>query len=156
MSMIPRIGFLADHPEALPVFERLFQTEWASYYGPGGPGNARQDLLAYSNRSRLPVGLVAFVGSEPCGILVLKAESITTHRHLTPWVGGGLVVPQYRRRGIGAQLASALEGVARDLGFKVIYSGTSTADSLLVREGWQFLERVHYDGEQVSIYEKAL
>ena len=154
--MIARIGFLADHPEALLVLERLFQTEWPDYYGAQGPGDARQDLLAYSNRSHLPVGLVAFIGSEPCGVVALKSESITTHRHLTPWIGGGMVAPQYRRHGIGAQLASALEGVARNLGFKVIYSGTSTANSLLVREGWQFIELVQYSGEQVSIYEKAL
>jgi GNAT superfamily N-acetyltransferase len=156
MSITPRIGFLTDHPETLPVFERLFQAEWASYYGTGGPGNAHQDLLAYSNRSHLPIGLIAFVGSEPCGIVALKSESITTHKHLTPWVGGGMVAPQYRRHGIGAQLVSALEGVARNLGFKVIYAGTSTANSLLDREGWQFVELAQYDGEQVSIYEKTL
>ena len=156
MSITPSIGLLADHPEALPVLEGLFQTEWASYYGVGGPGDARRDLLAYSNRSNLPIGLVAFIGAEPCGIAALKSESITTHRHLTPWIGGGMVAPQYRRHGIGAQLASALEGVARDLGFKAIYSGTSTANTLLVREGWRFMELVQYGGEQVSIYEKVL
>jgi GNAT superfamily N-acetyltransferase len=67
-----------------------------------------------------------------------------------------MVVPQFRRHGIGARLVSVLEGVARDLGFTTVYSGTSTADSLLIREGWQFLEVVQYDGEAVSIYEKAL
>ena len=38
-----RIAYLADHPEALPALERLFQIEWADYYGPAGPGDARQD-----------------------------------------------------------------------------------------------------------------
>ncbi|MGE3465318.1 MAG: GNAT family N-acetyltransferase [Pyrinomonadaceae bacterium] len=156
MSYTPNIAYLADHPEALPILERLFQSEWAAYYGAGGPGNAQQDLLAYSNRGQLPVGLVAFIGSEPCGIAALKAESISTHKHLAPWVGGGMVAPQFRRLGIGAHLASALEDVARKLGFKTIYSGTSTANTLLVREGWQFIELVEYDGEAVSIYEKAI
>ncbi|MFL1406877.1 GNAT family N-acetyltransferase [Marinobacter sp. M1N3S26] len=156
MSTSPIIGYLADHPEALPVLERLFQTEWSEYYGAGGPGNARRDLVAYSNRNQLPVGLVAFVGLEPCGVIALKSESITTHGHLSPWVGGGMVAPQYRRNGIGARMASALEQVARNLGFKTIYTGTSTANSLLAREGWRFMELVQYNGEAVSIYEKTL
>lgn len=150
------IGYLADHPEALPVLERLFQSEWSAYYGAGGPGNARQDLLAYSNRGRLPVGVVAFRGFEACGVAALKVDSISTHKHLTPWIGGGMVAPQFRRHGIGARLLSALEDAARDLGFTTIYSGTSTASSLLVREGWQLLEVVQYDGEAVSIYRKTL
>ena len=150
------IGYLADHPEALPVLEHLFHTEWPGYYGAGGPGNALQDLLAYSNRDQLPVGLVAFVDSEPCGVVALKSESITSHKHLSPWVGGGMVAPQYRCQGIGTHMASALENVARNLGFKIIYSGTSTANSLLVREGWRFMELVQYNGEEVSIYEKLL
>ena len=151
-----RIGYLVDHPEALPTLERLFQSEWAAYYGADGPGNAHQDLVAYSNRGRLPVGVVAFVGPAPCGVAALKIDSIPTPKHLTPWIGGGMVAPQFRRHGIGVRLVSALEDVARGLGFTTVYSGTSTANSLLIREGWQFMEVVQYDCEAVSIYEKAL
>jgi GNAT superfamily N-acetyltransferase len=150
------ITYLADQPEALPALQNMFQTEWASYYGAGGPGNAKQDLLAFSSREKLPIGFVAFVGSQPCGIIALKPESITTHSHLGPWVGAGIVLPKYRRHGIGAQLLLAVEAAALSLGFKTIYSGTSTANSLLVRGGWQFMELVRYNGEPVSIYEKAL
>jgi GNAT superfamily N-acetyltransferase len=156
MSPDVRIGFLADHPEALPTLERLFESEWADYYGAGGPGNAHEDLVAYSNRGRLPVGVVALVGTEPCGVAALKADSLATHKHLTPWIGGGMVAPAFRRHGIGARLASALEDVARHLGFTTIYSGTSTANSLLLREGWRFIEVVQCNGEAISIYEKAL
>lgn len=156
MSLDVRIGYLADHPEALPALEQLFLSEWADYYGATGLGDARQDLVAYSNHGRLPVAVVAFLGSKPCGVAALKADSISTHQHLTPWVGAGMVAPQFRRHGIGARLLSALEDVARDLGFTTIYSGTITANSLLSREGWQLREIVQYDGEMVSIYEKTL
>jgi GNAT superfamily N-acetyltransferase len=90
------------------------------------------------------------------GIAVLKAKCITTHSHLTPWIGGGMVLPQYRRSGIGARLATELENIARRLGHKTIFSGTSTANSLLERSGWSYIETIHYGGENVSIYEKAL
>jgi GNAT superfamily N-acetyltransferase len=154
MSCEIRIAHLADHPEALPTLERLFQDEWPDYYGPQGPGVARRDLAQYSNRDRLPVGVVALLGSEPCGVAALKADSISTHTHLTPWIGGGMVAPQYRRRGIGARLVSALEGVARDLGFENVYCGTSTANSLLIREGWRLMEVVQNSNEAISIYQK--
>jgi hypothetical protein len=60
MRAILHISHLADHPEAIPVIRRWFEVEWPAYYGPGGPGDAEQDLWAYSNRGQLPVGLIAF------------------------------------------------------------------------------------------------
>lgn len=151
-----RISHLADHPDAVPVLKQWFEIAWADYYGPAGPGNAAQDLLAYSSREKLPVGLVAFYAGQLCGIAALKPDSISTHTHLSPWAAAGFVVPGFRRRGIGAKLVSALEDVARALGYSTIYCGTSTAIDLLKRQEWQFMERVRYHGEDVSIYQKAL
>ncbi len=151
-----RIEHLADHPRVLPILKEWFETEWESYYGPGGPGNAQADLLAYANRSELPVGLVAFFEGELCGVAALKSESITTHSHLGPWAAAALVSPPYQRRGIGTELVRALEEVARNLGYSRIYCGTSTASQLLERRSWQFMEQVKYNGEDVSIYQKAL
>jgi len=150
------ISYLADHLDAVPVLKQWFETAWADYYGPAGPGDAEQDLIAYSNREKLPVGLVAFCEGQLCGIAALKPDSISTHTHLYPWAAAGFVVPRFRRRGIGAKLVSALEDVARALGYSTIYCGTSTAISLLKRHEWQFMERVRYHGEDVSIYQKAL
>jgi GNAT superfamily N-acetyltransferase len=151
-----RIGYLADHPEVMPVLREWFETEWADYYGPGGPGDARNDLALYASRKKLPIGLVGFSGGQLCGIAALKPESISTHAHLYPWAAAGLVAPGFRRRGIGAALLSALEHVASELGYSTIYCATSTAISLLKRGGWVFMECVRHDGEDVSIYQKAL
>jgi GNAT superfamily N-acetyltransferase len=153
---VTRIEFLADYPELIPMLKEWFETEWGSYYGPGGPGDAQRDLLAYANRGALPVGVVAFCADDLCGIAALKAESIASHRHLSPWAAVGLVSPSYRRRGIGSELVRALEDVARALGHTRIYCGTSSATRLLERRHWQFMERVRHDGEPVSIYQKAL
>jgi GNAT superfamily N-acetyltransferase len=156
MSTRLRIANLADHPEVIPVVRTWFEREWAAYYGPGGPGDAEQDLLAYSSRETLPVGLIAFYDDQLCGIAALKAHSLSTHPHLSPWAAAGLVLPQLRGRGIGASLLHALEEVARGFGYRTMYCGTATAIGLLERNGWQFRERVRYDGEDVSIYQKAL
>jgi len=156
MRMTLRISPLADHPETFPILKQWFETQWESYYGANGPGDAQQDLVSYANRDQLPVALVAFLGDELCGIAALKAESITTHAHLCPWAAAGLVSPPHRRKGIGAHLLSALEEVARTFGYSHIYCGTSTAASLLNRAGWQFMERVSYHGDEVFIYQKKL
>ena len=71
--------------------------------------DARADLAAYSGATRLPIGFVAFVDGEPCGLAVLKAEPLPALPHLTPWASAGLVAPDCRRRGIGARLLAALE-----------------------------------------------
>jgi GNAT superfamily N-acetyltransferase len=151
-----RISYLADHPEAVPVLKEWFETEWADYYGPAGPGDAENDLIAYSSREKLPIGLLAFCEGRLCGIAALKPDSISTHTHLYPWAAAGLVAPRFRRRGIGTSLLGALEDLARGLGYAAIYCGTSTAIGLLKRQGWVFMARVRYNGEDVSIYQKAL
>ena len=156
MSISLRISNLADHPEAIPGIRRWFEIEWAAYYGPGGPGDAEQDLLAYSSHEKVPVGLIAFQDDQLCGIAALKAQSFSTHTHLGPWAAAGLVLPQFRGRGIGSRLLRSLEEAARGLGYSTIDCGTATAMGLLERNGWQFMERVRYGGEDVSIHHKAL
>jgi GNAT superfamily N-acetyltransferase len=151
-----RVEYLADHPEVIPILKEWFETEWESYYGPAGPGDAYSDLLAYANRDELPVGVVAFLEDEVRGVAALKSESITTHSHLGPWAAAGLVSPLYRRRGIGTELVRAIEQIAKNLGYARIYCGTFTANRILERRGWQFMQRVKYNGEHVSIYQKAL
>lgn len=147
---------LARHPEILPVLEQWFETEWPSYYGAGGRGSARLDLLAYSNQGTLPVGLAAFRDGIVCGVMALKSSSIASHLHLSPWAAAGLVKASERGHGIGAQLLAGLEREAATLGFPYIYCGTNTADSLLRRAGWHLTERIVHEGEDLGIYRKAL
>ena len=151
-----RIEPLALHREVLPVLQEWFESEWPTYYGAGGRGDAQQDLEAYANQAGLPFGVVAFRDDSVCGVAVLKAASISTHTHLSPWAAGGLVRRDLRGQGIGEQLVLALECEAKVMGFSRIYCGTNTAESLLQRAGWRLLERVDHDGEVLGIYEKAL
>ncbi|MCC7437925.1 MAG: GNAT family N-acetyltransferase [Armatimonadetes bacterium] len=156
MNQRLQIAPLASHPEVLLELRQWFESEWPEYYGEDGPGNAEADLAAFSGTGRLPVGIVAFQEGELCGVAVLKSESIASHRHLSPWAAAGLVKGAKRGKGIGAELLHALEQEARRLGFNSIYCATATSESLLQRGGWELLERIEHQGEQLGVYQKQL
>ncbi len=146
---------LALHPEALPTLVRWYEAEWPAWYR-SGRGDARRDLESYSNQGSLPVGVVALKRGIVCGVGALKAESVASHVHLTPWASAGFVDPALRGQGIGLLLLNALEENARLLGFPRIYCATGTSASLLARAHWQLIELIDHEGEELSIYEKPL
>lgn len=147
---------LAAHREYLPLLEEWFIAEWPGWYGPGGPGDARGDLESFADGIGLPVGVVAIANGKVCGIAALKADSIASHGHLSPWAAAGLVPRGLRGRGIGGRLLGGLEQMARQLGYAHIYCATSTAESLLLRSGWKLLETTLQDGRNLGIYRKPL
>jgi GNAT superfamily N-acetyltransferase len=147
---------LAQHRQAIPVLREWFEMEWPSYYGVGGQGSALRDLQAYANQGSLPVGVVVLRAGRVCGVAALKAESIPSHTHLSPWAAAGLVQPAMRGQGIGRLLLGGVEEQARKLGFARIFCGTSTAQNLLQRCGWQLLESINHEGKDLGVYQKAL
>lgn len=150
------IVHLGSCPEMLPELATWFKSEWPLWYGPGGRGVAELDLAEFSNKDKLPLGVIALRKGLLCGIAVLKSQSIASHSHLTPWAAAGLVKPSLRGHGIGRLLLTALESEAQLLGYPSIYCATGTSISLLQRAGWQFIESVQNEGETLAIYMKAL
>jgi GNAT superfamily N-acetyltransferase len=147
------IAALARHRPLLPLVAEWFVNEWPAWYGPGGPGNVVADLSAFAGSEQtLPVGVIAFLGDQPVGAGALKAESIPSHRHLTPWAAAGFVLPQCRGRGIGALLLRALVAKADELGYDAVYCGTGTSATLLARCGWEPFETTALDGQPLTIY----
>ena len=135
-----KVELLTDHPEVLPSIREWFEREWAPYYGPEGPGDAAKDLQESCNREKLPIALVAILGGEVIGTAALKTESVSTHKHLTPWLAALLVSPEFRRRGVAERLIATIENKAQELGFHAIYVGTGegsgTPESSLRKRGW--------------------
>jgi uncharacterized protein (TIGR00251 family) len=154
---VPTVIPLRQRPEFCAFFAQRFESEWPKWYGPGGQGSAREDIEAFANpEGNLPVGVVAIdEAGSPIGIAALKAESIASHRHLSPWVTAGYVLPGCRRAGVGAELLSALLAEARRLGFHTIYCATASAVTLLEREGWSQIDAVVHDGEKQFIFTRV-
>jgi len=152
------VGSLRDHPEHCVFFAEAFKAEWPAWYGPGGPGDAQADLQAFANpNGQLPVGVVALGPShQPLGVAALKATSIPSHSHLSPWAAAGYVLPSCRRQGLGALLLAALLAEASRLGFHAIYCATATSESLLAREGWSQMESLVHEGHQLQVFRCAV
>jgi len=147
---------LAKHRTLIPQVAYWFVTEWPTWYGPNGPGNVQADVEALAaSEGTLPVGIVAFRDGVSLGIGALKAASIPSHDHLSPWAAAGFVVPAYRGRGIGTILLQALVAKSRELGFACVYCGTSTSESLLVRAGWRPIEAIVHDNKPLTIFRSA-
>jgi GNAT superfamily N-acetyltransferase len=151
------ISPLARHRHLVPRLASWFVEEWPEWYGPGGRGNAVEDLTDFaSSESTLPVGFIALENSTPVGVMALKAESLPTHRHLSPWAAAGLVLPSHRGRGIGAQLLEALVFKAGALGYERMYCGTATAVSLLRRGGWSELDSIQHEGQLIVVFSRGI
>ena len=150
-----RVELLADHNRAIPALAQWFFDEWRDYYGPLGLEAAMEDLQACCNRDALPIGLVVVKDGVVCGTAALKPESITTHRHLGPWLAALLVAPWKRGQGVGGMLIEAIEVRARQLGCPAIYTGTGAA-RLFERAGWMAPERVVYHRQEITIFQREL
>lgn len=152
-----RVALLASHTRYLHELQRWFEDEWPDYYGAGGPGDAAADLAAFARDANvLPLAAIALRGDAICGIAALKREAFGGLDALLPWASAGLVKPELRGRGIGAQLIAALEYHAHRLGHAQIYSATSTAATLLLRCGWHRRQTIVQDGSEFGVYEKRL
>ena len=143
----------ARHRAHMPLVAQWFTEEWPQWYGPGGPGNVAADVQAFAaSETALPFGMLLFEGPRPIGAAALKAESIPSHTHLGPWAAAGYVLPSHRGRGLGGLLLHALVAKSRTLGFESIYCGTSTAQTLLARAGWEVLEVIAHAGQPLTIF----
>ena len=151
--MIQRLSLHRHH---LPLIADWFRSEWPAWYGPGGAGDADADLMRYAQAGpAIPLGLVALAGGQPCGFGALKDDGIPSGSALGPWAGAGYVPPARRGQGIGALLLRGLVREAASLGFEHVYCATRTAQTLLLREGWQAIETVQQGDERLTVFRSA-
>jgi GNAT superfamily N-acetyltransferase len=144
---------LCHRPDLAPVVASWMGNEWPDWYGSNGQGNLEEDINAFgASPTSLPIGIVAVSETRPVGFAALKANSIQSHSHLSPWAAAGFVLPGLRGQGIGSQLLQQLVSLASSLGHANVYCGTSTAAHLLERSGWQLQESVLHAGKPLGIY----
>lgn len=134
----PLIVHLCENPSVIPELICWFEQEWAPWYGPGGEGDAGQDLESCSNTDVLPLCLVALgPDNRLIGTVALRTTSVGSDVAPGPWLTGLLVAEECRGQGVASALTAALEEEARRLGFEALYTSTDAADGIMRRRGWQ-------------------
>jgi len=158
------IHYLANCPELIDELARLSWKEWQEIY------ERRQQTLEHSvknyrerlNTDRLPLTLVAVRAEvsathrELVGMVSLKFHDMDTRPDLDPWLGGLLVLPEWRNRGVGTMLMHRATEEARRLNVPQLYLWTHTAERLYHKLGWQISERTNYFGKEAVVMQLDL
>jgi len=152
------IDYLANCPELVDEMARLSWKEWQEIY------QQREQTLEHSlknyrdrmNTDRLPLTLVALHRGELVGMVSLKFHDMDTRPDLDPWLGGLLVLPEWRNRGVGTMLMHRATEEARRLNVRRLYLWTHSAEKLYDKLGWQVVERTNYFGKEAVVMQVDL
>jgi GNAT superfamily N-acetyltransferase len=85
------------------------------------------------------------------GMVSLKFHDMDTRPDLDPWLGGLLVLPEWRNRGVGTMLMQRATEEARRLNVPRLYLWTHSAERLYQKLGWQLVERTNYFGKEAVV-----
>lgn len=144
-------GLLIDHAEALEPLVSLLEREWSDWYRPGS-ASARAELEGRMQRNHLPLGIVAFEDGIVAGTCALTLSSGGLEIEHTPWVGGLIVEPSHRRRGVAMALLARARAEARRLGHDHIYALTAEAVALFEHQRWNLLDVLSVGGKAHRIF----
>lgn len=152
-----RIDYLANHREHIPALASWFKAHDRDFLATSSLSDvARDHFESRLNTDSLPISFIALVDDLPVGTIALLVESVTTHTHLSPWLGGLHVHPDYRHQGIGVSLVAHGLKRAQELGFDGVYAGIGRAEERYISDGWRVTERVMYCGKPLCIMRYGL
>ena len=123
-------------------------------------GNSYEQELARLNEfasvEHEQAGFVAYWGETPAGTCLLAPKEIEPCHPVTPWLASLFVAGEFRGRGLGRALVSAVEQEARKLGNDQIYLYTDEAEPLYHKLGWTVAERDVWQGVPTVLMSKRL
>lgn len=118
------IDHLVNHPaEIRTVATWIYETFWRDK--PGFSVDYFVGRLEEANDpDRIPLSLIALVDGTPAGTINLIESDSTSRPDLHPWLAALIVLPEFRRRGIGRALCRAGAEHAKRLGIAEVFLGT--------------------------------
>ncbi len=157
-SIAIAIDYLANCPEFLHALAQLSWEEWQEIYQQREQTleDCLKNYRERTNTDRLPLTLVAAHGGELVGMVSLKYHDMDTRPDLDPWLGGLLVLPEWRNHGVGTMLMHRATEEARRLKVPRLYLWTHSAEGLYRKLGWQVVERSDYFGKEAVVMQVDL
>ncbi|MDH5547565.1 MAG: GNAT family N-acetyltransferase [Gammaproteobacteria bacterium] len=136
-----KIDFLVNHPHFIETLAPPITQHWQPIVHDETLDTRKAKLRTHMNERDLPIAWVAYEGSTVFGTASLRVNDLPGYEHLTPWLGGVFVLPQYRGKGIGAALCTAVEHHAANVtGISRLYLFTLDLESWYQHMGWQTME----------------
>jgi len=157
-SIAIAIDYLGSCPEFVDALARLSWKEWQEIYQQRDQTleDCLKNYRERINSDRLPLTLVAVHGGELVGMVSLKYHDMDTRPDLDPWLGGLLVLPEWRNHGVGTMLMHRATEEARRLKVPRLYLWTHSAEGLYRKLGWQVVERSDYFGKEAVVMQVDL
>ena len=152
-SIAIAIDYLANCPEFIDALAQFSWKEWQEIYQQREQtlDDCLKNYQERMNSDRLPLTLVAVHGGELVGMVSLKYHDLDTRPDLDPWLGGLLVLPEWRNQGVGTMLMHRATEEARRLKVPRLYLWTHSAERLYRKLGWQVVERSDYYGKEAVV-----
>jgi GNAT superfamily N-acetyltransferase len=135
---------MASHPEWIAAAAVWWHRQWGEAMG-YSPEGAVEAIAALTAPGSGQTALIGLVDGQPAGSVFLIESDLDTHPHLTPWLAGLFVLPEFRRHGLGDRLLAALTTEAGALGYDRLYLYTATVD-FYCRRGWHTVETLSLNG----------
>lgn len=135
-----KIDHLFRHPRHLPlVAEWIYREFWADRpgYSPEFFAGLLRDA---ADPDRIPLSLLALSDGEPAGTINLIDNDDRSRPHLHPWLAALVVVPAFRKRGLGTLLVRSLLREAGRLGFREVFFG-SDIPAYYLKLGAEYVEK---------------
>lgn len=143
---------LADHLELIPEVAAWFHREWPEASRKHDPAKR---LSQFSVHNSIPMSFVALDQGRPIGTVSLLSESVQSHGHLSPWVGGLYVVPERRHQGVATQLIAEALRTAASMGKLTVYIGVSASREFYEKSGWIYEAEGYAGDDRVMIFRKT-
>jgi N-acetylglutamate synthase-like GNAT family acetyltransferase len=154
LPMITKVSYLAERPDFIPALAAGTLEQWSGLW-PGRTLEWRIDRLrAHLNRRTLPIAWVIHDDSRVFGTAALRARDFEGLDHLTPWLGGVFVFPEFRGRGMGRTVCMTVESEAVRRGVTTLYLGTFDNRPWFESMGWRVFDQRTLRGRSCDVMQK--
>ncbi len=151
---MPRIDYLAEHPQHVPTLARWHHAEWGRVLHGWSLEVAQAELALHTNGRAIPTTVVALDGEELLGSCSLLENDDERIRAWSPWLASLYVAPAARGGGVGRALVRRIEAEAAALGVPELYLYTSEAMGVIgfyQRLGWRERDRLALGGIEAVV-----
>jgi predicted N-acetyltransferase YhbS len=148
---------LSKHLQLIPEIAELRLKEFGYLLPDKTILDFRWGLESHLNDLYLPITYVVFgENKEFVGTFSLRKHDLDSHLHLSPWLGGVIVIPSKRNQRIGSFIIKKAESMALERGYSSLYLYTTNKETWYLKLGWKKLENAFFNNFPITIMLKEL